>query len=412
MSQPGIPKNFSPTPFDYHEEIEVRIDSLTNLGQGVGRYGDDNWVIFVPFAIPGELVKARIYRNMPTFSESDLVEVLEPSPHRLEPKCSLFGDCGGCQYQHIDYELQLEWKTKHVQEVLEKLAGVEAEISPVISSPVQYGYRSKITPHFQKPKDGKMGPVGFLRMGRRQQILDVPQCPIASDSINARLPALRAEVQANARSYRKGATLLLRDSTEKPGHVCVDPKDVAEEMVGDVKFEFHAGEFFQNNPHILPSFVDYVSSEAAGQGITHLVDAYCGSGLFSLTSAKRFNRVIGIEISEPAIDWAQRNARLNDIENAEFIQGDAANIFENVSEFNPSKTSVVIDPPRKGSTPEFLKQLVEFAPKRVVYVSCNPATQARDLVELRERYKIISVQPFDLFPQTRHLECVITLERR
>ena len=412
MSQPSPPKKFHPIPFDYHQEIEITIDSLTNLGQGVGRYGEDNWVVFVPFAIPGEKVRVRIFRNMPNFSDADLVEILEPSPSRIEPKCPLFGECGGCQYQHIGYDMQLEWKTKHVQEVLQKLAGVETEISPPIPSPVQYGYRSKITPHFHRPRNGEISEIGFLRLARRQQILDVTHCPIASDSINQRLPELRKEVHANALSYKKGASLLLRDSTEKPGHVCVDPKDVAEETVGDVKFEFHAGEFFQNNPRILPAFVDYVAEEVAIPGITQLVDAYCGSGLFSLTAAKRFDRVIGIEVSDPAIFWAKRNASLNNIENAEFIQGDAANIFENVTDLDPSKTAVIIDPPRKGSTPEFLKQLVEFAPKRVVYVSCNPATQARDLVELNKRYKIARVQPFDLFPQTRHLECVITLERK
>ena len=131
--------------------------------------------------------------------------------------------------------------------------------------------------------------------------------------------------------------------------------------------------------------------------------------MFCLAAAPRFEQAVGIEISEPAIDWARRNATLNGIENATFFQGDAAGIFAGVSEFNPETTAVVIDPPRKGSNPEFLTQLLDFGPARIVYVSCNPATQARDLNALMDHYEITRVQPFDLFPQTRHLECVVTL---
>jgi len=187
---------------------------------------------------------------------------------------------------------------------------------------------------------------------------------------------------------------------------------MCEQMVGDLRFSFHAGEFFQNNPHILPAFADHVKTEALGRGgVTHLVDAYCGSGLFCLSAAREFEEAVGIEISESSIDWAKRNAEQNSIANCRFIQGDATNIFAEVS-FDPSKTAVVIDPPRKGSSPEFLTQLIDYAPKRVVYVSCNPATQIRDLELMKDHYDITKIQPFDLFPQTKHLECVVTLERK
>lgn len=406
MSRP--PRKFHPEPFDYHEEIEVGIDSLSNLGIGVGRVKD--WVVFVPHSLPGEKVRARVFRNSPSFSEADLIEIIEPSPGRVDPVCPLFGQCGGCQYQNLSYEKQLEWKRDQVAELLRRMAGIEAPVEPVHPSPVVYGYRSKITPHFKKPRDGQVGPIGFLLQGRRQQVLDVPHCPIASDTINEKLPAVRAEVQANAARYKKGATLLLRDSLDD--YVCTDPTEMCEEMVGDLRFSFHAGEFFQNNPHILPAFADHVRTQALGDGgVSHLVDAYCGSGLFCLTSAQAFESAVGIEISESSIDWARRNANQNGIENCRFIQGDATNIFAEV-EFNPAKTAVVIDPPRKGSSPEFLEQLLAFGPKRVVYVSCNPATQIRDLEQMKDHYTITKIQPFDLFPQTRHLECVVTLERR
>ncbi len=399
---------FISEPFAYHQELVIEVDSLTNLGKGVGRV--DGWVVFVSHALPGERVKARVFRNSASFSEADLVEVLRPSPDRVDPWCPLFGQCGGCQYQNLSYPAQLDWKRGQVEELLQRMAGIEHPVSPVHPSPVLYGYRSKITPHFQRPEKGKMGPIGFLIEGRRQQVLDVTCCPIASDTINERYHSLRREVSERAGSYKKGATLLLRDSLD--GHVCTDPTEMCEQQVGALTFSFHAGEFFQNNPHILLDFTEHVKSEALGDGdVTHLVDAYCGSGLFCLTSAAAFDEAVGIEISESSIDWARRNAAQNEIENCHFVHGDASSIFAEVR-FTPSKTAVVIDPPRKGSSPEFLSQLVDFGPRRVVYVSCDPATQIRDLEQLKEHYEITRIQPFDLFPQTRHLECVVTLVRR
>ncbi|HQW27698.1 MAG: class I SAM-dependent RNA methyltransferase [Verrucomicrobiales bacterium] len=406
MSRPA--PRFNATPFAYHQELEIEIDSLTNLGKGVGRVND--WVVFVSHSLPGERVKARVFRNSASFSEADLVEVVRPSPDRVAPRCSLFGQCGGCQYQNLSYSAQLDWKRGQVAELLQRMAGIEFPVAPVHPSPLTYGYRSKITPHFQKPKNGQMGAIGFLVEGRLQQVLDVPQCPIASETINAKLPQVRREVTANARSYKKGATLLLRDSLD--GYVCTDPTEMCEQQVGALKFSFHAGEFFQNNPHILSDFADHVKKEALGDGgVTHLVDAYCGSGLFCLTAARDFEEAVGIEISESSIDWAKRNASQNGITNCRFITGDASNIFGEVN-FPPTTTAVVIDPPRKGSSQEFLDQLITFGPRRVVYVSCNPATQIRDLEILKDHYNITNIQPFDLFPQTRHLECVVTLERK
>lgn len=404
------PKKFVPDPFDYHEEIELEIDSLSNLGIGVGRH-EGSWVVFVPHTLPGETVKARVFRNHQNYSDADLVEILKPSTHRIEPKCHLFGTCGGCQYQNLEYPEQLRWKKQQVEELLQRMAGIDFPVEDVVGSPELYGYRSKLTPHFKKPKDGVMGPIGFLQQGRRNLLVDVPQCPIASPTINEKLRELRSETTARASTFRKGATLLLRDSLN--GHVCTDHTETCEEKVKDLTFSFHAGEFFQNNPHILPAFVDHITSEAAGHSgnIDYVVDCYCGSGLFCLSCASSFQAVIGIEISESSIDWARRNAEANEITNAKFVAGDAARIFEEVN-YSNQRTAVIIDPPRKGSTPEFLGQLIDFAPERVVYVSCNPATQIRDLEVLSPHFDIERITPFDLFPQTRHLECVVTLKNK
>jgi tRNA/tmRNA/rRNA uracil-C5-methylase (TrmA/RlmC/RlmD family) len=398
------PKKFVPHPFAYHQEIDVEIQSLTNLGSGVARV--DGWVVFVPFSLPGETVRARVFRNDKNCSHADLVEVLKPSPERVEPGCPLFGDCGGCQYQHLSYDQQLAWKTRQVGELMKHMAGIEYPVNHCLSSEQVWNYRSKITPHFEKEKDGRIGPIGFLMNGRRSQLVDVPQCPIAMKEINAALPAIREDIRGNTHRYKRGATILLRATAEK---VETNPKATAIEKVGDLTFQFLAGDFFQNNPFILPLFTGYVAKQAVAAGAKYLVDAYCGSGLFALTLAKHFEKVAGVEVSETSCEWARKNAKGNNISNAEFLTASAEAIFDVIS-FPATDSAVVIDPPRKGCTPEFLDQLIKFGPSRVVYVSCDPATQVRDLKQLTEGgYRLADVQPFDLFPHTRHLECVMTL---
>jgi tRNA/tmRNA/rRNA uracil-C5-methylase (TrmA/RlmC/RlmD family) len=497
----GKKKRFNDYPFAYRQEIELEIVTLTNLGLGLGRVAlpakegsaefrvpgsglvdapnSDNpepetqnpellsaienreskiengngWVVMVPFALPGELVRVRVYRNHKNFSEADLLEVLRPSLHRVAPRCALFGRCGGCQYQHLAHEEQLRWKQRQVAELLEHMAGVVFPVAPVFGSPREFGYRSKITPHFAAPRAAKSSgfrvpgselsdeplpmppsvnpelgtrnpepgtqnpaasappfPIGFLRQGARFDIVDVPRCEIATEAINVRLGEVRAEVQARALrgEFKRGATLLLREAS---GVVTTDFDATITETVGALKLHFLARDFFQNNPFILPEFAGYVRTQAAGSGARFLVDAYCGSGLFALSAAPAFERVAGIEISETAVQFARQNATANGIVNATFQAGDAAAIFSGLA-FPPGESVVVIDPPRKGCDESFLRQLFAYGPRAVVYVSCDPATQMRDLRQfLAAGYALTAVQPFDLFPQTRHLECVITLRR-
>ncbi len=403
---PRPPKKFVPKPFEYHQEIEITIDALTNLGAGVGRI--DGWVVFVPFSLPGEIVKARVFRNDKNCSHADLLEVLTPSADRIEPGCPLFGECGGCQYQHLSYDKQLAWKTRQVGELMKHMAAITFPVNDCLSSAQMWNYRSKITPHFEKAKDGDLGPIGFLAFGRRSQLVDVPNCPIAMDTINRELPAIREGLRKRANSFKRGATVLLRATEDR---VETDFKAVATEHVGNLTFQFLAGDFFQNNPFILPAFTGYVAKQAAAGGAKFLVDAYCGSGLFSLTLAASFEQVAGVEVSETSCEWARKNAAANSITNAVFLTASAEAIFDRIN-FPAAETAVVIDPPRKGCTPEFIEQLVKFGPSRVVYVSCDPATQVRDLKQLVEGgYQLDDVQPFDLFPHTRHLECVMTLSR-
>jgi 23S rRNA (uracil1939-C5)-methyltransferase/tRNA (uracil-5-)-methyltransferase len=279
-------------------------------------------------------------------------------------------------------------------------------------------------------------PIGFLKQGTRFEIVDVPRCEIATDAINARLTEVRAALPARilAGEFQRGATLLLRDAggtvttdydatiieeisfaelgeADSPGAATQTAAGAAPARPAPLRLKFLARDFFQNNPFILPAFVAYVCQQAAGSNARFLIDAYCGSGLFALAAAPHFERVAGIEVSETSVAFARENAVANGITNASFLAGDAAAIFAGV-DFPGPDTVVVIDPPRKGCDEPFLRQLFSFGPRAVVYVSCDPATQMRDLGHfLAAGYVLTAVQPFDLFPQTRHLECVITLRK-
>ena len=402
----GLPRGLPQERFSYHQEIELEIENLTQLGQGVGRF--DGWPVRVLFSLPGERVRARVYRNRAEYSDADLIEVLRPSPDRVRPACNLFGKCGGCQYQHLAYEKQLRRKTRQVQELADEALKGAHRVEAAIGSPRPYGYRSKLTPHFQKPRRGRELKIGFLQVGRRSRLVDVEQCPIATEKINATLPKVRETVLANSGQYKNGATLLLRETEEG---VATDHRAIVTEAVGDLKFRFKASEFFQNNPVLLPQLIARVSRQARGKGLRYLIDAYCGSGLFALSVGRHFEGAVGVEISEKAVAHARQNAQLNGLQDCKFQVGDAAQIFHRV-EFPAGETVVVIDPPRKGCSPGFLKQLFAFGPARVIYVSCHPATQMRDLrAFLQSGYRICRLQPIDLFPQTRHIENIATLQK-
>ena len=398
-------------------ELELKVESLSNHGDGVARIdvpAQDvtDWVIFIPFTIPGEVIRARITSNKKNCSLAELIQVTEPSPHRVTPECQLFQACGGCQYQHIDYPEQLRWKTQQVAELLQRLAGIESSdlsVNPVIASPKKYFYRSKLTPHFRKPYNGKISSIGFVSKQGSKEYLDVDHCPIALEEINRALPELRKKTHQRAKQYKKDTTLLLRASEDK---VETNPESIISEHVGDLKFNFLASDFFQNNPSILPEFTRYAAQQATKKASTYLIDAYCGSGLFALTLASHFKQVAGVEVSETSVTWARKNAELNNIENVNFTAASAEAIFEEI-DFPPEDTTILIDPPRAGCSQEFLDQLFQFSPTSCIYISCEPATQMRDLQKFKQAgYNVKDIQPFDLFPQTRHLECIITLDKR
>lgn len=391
-----VPRNFQPYPFEYHQELTLEVLSLTNRGIGIcrvdidpnqqppplpqsntkrrrGRKNNKNtkdnvdendiniqqqtkqngWVVMVPNVIPGEIIKCQIYRNYKSYSDADLIEILQPSPNRIEqPPCPMFYDCGGCQYQHMDIGTQREWKRQQVQDLLVRIGKLDPNSFPEAKSTAGtdevYHYRSKITPHYDKPKktekqegsgsDGmEIKAIGFKQKTNRQ-LIDVPYCYIATENINEKLTQVRNDKFAEAKEGRlkrpkKGATLLLRDAHEynERGEndndddnnndiavVETDPNIYVQTKVKGLTFRFLAGNFFQNNPYMLPIMVDHVVDAAVkpnsnGDKMTHLIDCYCGSGLFCLSSSSHFDVCVGIEVNEKAVEEASVNAKLNKV---------------------------------------------------------------------------------------------------
>jgi 23S rRNA (uracil1939-C5)-methyltransferase/tRNA (uracil-5-)-methyltransferase len=355
---------------------------------------------------------------------------------------------------------QRDWKTKHVEEVLmqQQIEGYDSfQVLPTLGTSEVYGYRSKITPHYQAPKEVgfeefELQEIGFQRSSNRN-LVDVPECPIATAPINEKYKEIRVSLHEQAKTgllnkkkkkRRKrgsrggatGATLLFRhaDDDEETGDslVVTDHREYMTTTIKGKKFRYLAGNFFQVNNYMLPLMIDSVIEAAtrptkAGEKPLYLLDCYCGSGLFALSAASNFDLCVGIEVNDKAIEEATQNAKANDIENCQFLAASAEAIFtsppkvqmegkekQSVCDFPRDKTVVVVDPPRKGCSEEFLKQLYEYSPERVVYMSCGPATQARDAKGIIEigGYEIVSIQPFDLFPQTKHVESLIVFERK
>lgn len=424
-------------PIKFGDILELDVSELSSNGEALSKLPHPHppWVVTTPFALPGEKIRVKIVRSGRMISYSDLLEVIQPAATRDNSRvqCKYFGKCAGCQYQMLDYSKQLEFKQRVVEKAYRYYSDLPGESIPsplpTIGSPLQYGYRTKITPHFDAPPKGKLKEdwklyIGFDTKGRRQ-VLDIEECPIATQVLNDALGPIRAEVQEKLSTYKRGATLLMRDSLQvvdssREDHVCIrDHKAIVRERVGSKVFEFPANSFFQNNNSVLVPLTDYVRQAATvipsgGRRPTHLVDTYSGCGLFALSLVEAFDHVAGIEISEESIRYATHNVQLNGIspDKCEFRAGQAEKIFDVVGDFPPSETVIVIDPPRKGCDDAFISQLVRFGAATVVYVSCNVHTQARDVGKLvRAGYALESIRGFDLFPQTAHVESVAVLRK-
>ncbi|KAI4123977.1 MAG: hypothetical protein LQ347_005915 [Umbilicaria vellea] len=486
------------SPPERFSEVEVKITELSSTGDGLGLSSALNHVYAVPFTAPGDVVRAKVitYYAKDRYTLTDFVKIVEPSAKRDDSlvRCSYFATCSGCQFQMLSYGDQLTHKKTIIEKAFKNFSGLAPELVPsvrdTIGSPSQYGYRTKLTPHFNGPpgshsrKDRRNGverkgfqevpPIGFMTKGTGRT-MDIEDCPIGTETVRRGMQSERQRVAEELSKYKRGATLLLRESTtrtakEPPNHVdpiqvsenesqgeqsngdtttsitvedghsntrvghddvkpyvevktCItDPNATSTEYVDNFVFSNTAGAFFQNNNSILPRFTAYIREHilpatpgTASNPIKYLIDAYSGSGLFTVTLSSLFSSSTGIDISAPSIASANENAKANHVSNASFIAAEAATLFRKVT-YPPAETVVVIDPPRKGCNDGFLPQLLEYGPRRIVYVSCNVHTQARDIGVLVAgkggfRYEMESLQGFDFFPQTSHVESVAILNR-
>jgi tRNA/tmRNA/rRNA uracil-C5-methylase (TrmA/RlmC/RlmD family) len=370
------------------DKISLTIHDLAFGGEGVGRI--DELVVFVPFVITGETVEVEITELKKNFARAKLLRILTPSPERVEPQCRYFGACGGCQYQHVDYAAQLKYKHKQIADLFERIGKISAEkILPVAPCPQPYGYRNRIMIRSQWNGPAKKLEIGFVRTDNKF-VEDVTECKIAEPALNEQISEVRAHPP-----HKGGIKVVLR----------VQPEG----------WEVPKDSFFQNNFFLLPKLVETVREMLARGGARHLIDLYCGVGFFGIEAAGAVESFVGVEYDRLAVAAARQNAASRKINNGEFVSGKSEDkLPELLQRFSPEKTSVILDPPRKGCWPSLLELLRAQRPAQVIYVSCHPATMARDLNVLCADgvFELDRVQPLDMFPQTQHAECVADLRRR
>lgn len=367
------------------DRVTLDIVDLAFGGEGVGRLGD--FVVFIPFTLPGERIEATLTEVKKSFGRGVLSRRLTDSPDRVEPRCPYFGECGGCQYQHLDYAAQLRWKRKQIADLFQRVGGFhEAPVRDVIPCPAPYGYRNRILVRSQWNKPEQKLNLGFIRWDGGL-VCDIESCAIAEPALNEAILEWRRNPPPKG-----GIKTLLR----------IPPED----------WVVPEHSFFQNNFFILPALMGAVRARLHDSGIRHLIDAYCGVGFFSLSLADAVDSFLGVELDIPAIKAARENQRRRNITNGEYVAGDADALLPSLlAKLDPDQTVVLLDPPRVGCRPPSLGVLRETAPAQILYVSCHPATLARDLRILcaDQRYRLVDVQPVDLFPQTQHVECVADL---
>jgi 23S rRNA (uracil1939-C5)-methyltransferase len=444
------------------DTIELAVDDLAFGGDGVGRA--DGYVMFVRGGLPGDRLRVRVTEARGRYGRGTIESVVTPSPDRVEAPCPYFGHCGGCRLQHLAYPAQLAFKARQVHECLTRLGGLPPfELRPIVAAPEPYGYRNKMEFTVAEP-----GPVLGLHAAERYDVvLDIERCLLQSDTMNALLDEFRREVRSRGLSVwdpksergllrfltlregrgtgqamvnivasapavealapvaerlraRAPATIgVLLNVNDRKASVAVGSeehlllgRDHITELLDGVAFQVSANSFFQTNTVQAERLFAIVAEACALDGRDTVLDLYSGTGAISLLLARRAARVYGIEVSAAAVGDAIRNAQANGIDNCTFMTGEVRHVLPRLTSEGVRASVVVADPPRAGFHPKALAALGTLAPARIVYVSCNPATLARDVGDLARRgYRLEWVQPVDMFPQTPHIEAVARLSR-
>lgn len=440
--------------------VEITITDLSDSGDGVGRL--EQRVVFVPDTVPGDRVQVRLVRVKPQYAQGKLQTVLDTSPQRIRPHCIVADKCGGCQWQHIDYTYQQVAKRNQIVQALERIGGFsQPKVQPVLAEATALAYRNKATYPLRRSATGQVQ-AGYYQKGSHQ-LINLNQCPIQDDRLNPLLVQVKQDLQTRGWSIydetkhrgklrhlslrigrRTGELLLTLVSADRhlpdldtqaqawleqfPGLVGValnyhpdrgnaifgrETQIVAgqpylrEELAG-LTFQIRPETFFQVNTDQAEALLQAIIQHLQLQGSEVLLDAYCGIGTLTLPLAQRVQRAIGLEVQPEAVAQAIANAALNGITNVTFETGTVEQLLSTLGEL---PDIVLLDPPRKGCDPIVMETLRTLQPPRIVYVSCNPATLARDLRWLCQAglYQLDWVQPADFFPQTPHVECAAFL---
>lgn len=423
--------------------VELAIDTLTVGGRGLGRHGGK--AVFVPLTAPGDRVRCRVVRRHRHYDEAELLELLEPASQRRTPPCPVFGRCGGCQWQHLPYPQQVAWKYRLFAETLLRAGVVDAAaLRPLVGAPDEFGYRSRMQFKCRFAADGPV--AGFYRHGSHY-VIDTPACLLAAPAIARTFTFLREHLsqaphpeaipQLDVSCGDDGrvgvichilpdavaaSRVWLAETAARGGFSAAlqsGRKDTLEIIHGDpaltctvddpeLSLRISAGGFSQVNPRQNRALVAAVLAAADLSGAERVLDLYCGAGNFSLPLARRAGELIGVEEYAPAIADARANADRLGLGNARFLAEPAEGALSRLS---GAFDLILLDPPRTGAY-DIVRDLPAAAPQRILYVSCDPATLARDLKPLvHNGYRVVSSQPFDLFPQTWHIESLTVLER-
>jgi len=416
--------------------LQCFVDGISHSGEGVARI--DGKATFVPFTIPGETVEVKIIEEKKNFQRAELEQVLSASPDRTDPPCPYFFKCGGCAYQHIGYPRQLELKRQVVKESLKRIGGIDIEVNPVLGMEDPWRYRNKVEWHTgSKASEHTMG----YYLNDSRVLMGIDSCLLISQEMQDYSNYIKDHL--DELNIPDGCEIIIRQSSANQEMMLIfggagsreinfakmlNYKEVAsiysveagvaqlhygEQVLTDKiinrKYQISPLAFFQVNHQQTEKMMEIVKEYAQLGSNDTVLDAYCGTGSIALSLAGSARKVIGVESFKPAIRDAKRNAFKNKITNCKFIKGTCEKIVPDLEE---QFDVVILDPPRTGCKPELIEALIKKTAKRIVYVSCNPATLARDLALLvKAGYNVAEVQPIDMFPQTSHVECVVRIYR-
>ena len=455
-------KKLVSVPVEKNKRYRMQIEDLANAGEGVGKI--DGFTVFVEGALPQEEIEVLIVKVKKQFAYGKLQKIITPSPKRTEPLCSIFAKCGGCQLQHLSYEQQLEYKTKKVTEVLKRIAQIEnPTVLPAIGMQNYWRYRNKGQFPVARTK-GKLE-IGFYGK-RSHRIVDTKKCFLQREISDEVIKIVRdflekyhisvydeqshtglirhilvrvgftsgqvmvcLVINGNKLPYSdilvknlqkiKSMTSIVLNENKQKTNVILGQKNhllwgtpFIEDNIGPFVFEISPISFFQVNPIQTKILYEKALQMAQLQGNETVLDLYCGIGTISLFFAQKAKKVIGVEIVPEAIADAKKNAKKNHIENTEFFVGAAEDIIPLFHQKGLKADVIVVDPPRKGCDEKVIQTMIEMNPKKIVYVSCDPATMARDVNMLKNAgYFLELVQPVDQFPMTNHVECVVLMSK-